>query len=158
MAHATARQNRAGRVVAFVQVVKVSVKAASRPAVLENLRELFKAFLSMFDLCATHQDADVSLLPPYPMAYHLINLQVESNVTSAFLEVVVKLNETAFRPIFRKMFDWPFTQSHGAQLETLRRLHAVLIRSYSGTYQITDESYSAMYTALCSTSSRSVFK
>ncbi len=27
---------------------------------------------------------------------------------SAFMEVVVKLNETAFRPIFRKMFDWAF--------------------------------------------------
>lgn len=118
MAHVRAHQNRAGRVVAFVQVVKVSVKAASRPAVLENLRELFKAFLSMFDLCATHQDADVSLIPSHLIYPRLISLQVESNVTSAFLEVVVKLNETAFRPIFRKMFDWAFTQSHGAHLET----------------------------------------
>ncbi|KAI0830231.1 hypothetical protein BC628DRAFT_1357002 [Trametes gibbosa] len=83
------------RTVAFVQVVKVTVKAASRPAVLENLRELFKTFLSMFDLCANSGDA-----------------VLESAVTTAFLELVVKLNETAFRPIFRKMFDWAFTQSH----------------------------------------------
>lgn len=27
---------------------------------------------------------------------------------SAFLELVVKLNETTFRPLFRKMFDWAF--------------------------------------------------
>lgn len=74
MVHIRARQNRAGRVVAFVQVVKVSIKAASRPAVLENLRELFKAFLSMFDLCATHQDADVSLMPSYLMVARLNSL------------------------------------------------------------------------------------
>ena len=45
---------------AYIQVVKVSVKAASRPAVLENLRELFKTFLSMFDFSATSGRSEVS--------------------------------------------------------------------------------------------------
>ncbi len=26
----------------------------------------------------------------------------------AFLELVVKLNEAAFKPLFRKLFDWAF--------------------------------------------------
>ncbi|RPD60690.1 hypothetical protein L227DRAFT_501246 [Lentinus tigrinus ALCF2SS1-6] len=84
---------RPSRLLAYVQVLKISVKAASRPAVLENLRDLFKTFLSMFDFCASTEDSEV-----------------ESNMISAYMEVVVKLNETAFRPIFRKMFDWAFAE------------------------------------------------
>ena len=41
---------------------------------------------------------------------------MERAVTAAFIEVVVKLNETAFRPIFRKMFDWAFADAHGMYL------------------------------------------
>jgi U3 small nucleolar RNA-associated protein 10 len=38
-----------------------------------------------------------------------IMIQVESAVVAAFVELVTKLNDTAFRPIFRKLFDWAFT-------------------------------------------------
>ncbi|TBU55148.1 armadillo-type protein [Dichomitus squalens] len=79
------------KVLAYIQVVKVSIKAASRPAVLENLRELFKTFLSMFNFSVTSGHSEI-----------------EGPLTNAFVEMVVKLNETAFRPIFRKMFDWAF--------------------------------------------------
>lgn len=34
--------------------------------------------------------------------------QGEPHVISAFLELVVKLNETAFRPLFRRLYDWAF--------------------------------------------------
>jgi U3 small nucleolar RNA-associated protein 10 len=30
-------------------------------------------------------------------------------VVAAFVELVTKLNDTAFRPLFRKLFDWAFT-------------------------------------------------
>ena len=36
-------------------------------------------------------------------------VQVESTVVAAFVELVTKLNDTAFRPLFRKLFDWAFT-------------------------------------------------
>ncbi len=36
-------------------------------------------------------------------------IQVESAVVGAFVELVTKLNDTAFRPLFRKLFDWAFT-------------------------------------------------
>jgi U3 small nucleolar RNA-associated protein 10 len=29
------------------------------------------------------------------------------------LEVVVKLNETAFRPLFRRLYDWAFVAENG---------------------------------------------
>jgi U3 small nucleolar RNA-associated protein 10 len=38
-----------------------------------------------------------------------IVIQVESAVVAAFVELVAKLNDTAFRPLFRKLFDWAFT-------------------------------------------------
>jgi hypothetical protein len=36
-------------------------------------------------------------------------IQMESAVVGAFVEFVTKLNDTAFRPLFRKLFDWAFT-------------------------------------------------
>ena len=36
-------------------------------------------------------------------------IQVERTVIAAFLELITKLNETAFRPLFRKLFDWAFS-------------------------------------------------
>ncbi|KAJ8482003.1 hypothetical protein ONZ51_g5640 [Trametes cubensis] len=97
-------------ILSFLQVVKVSVKAASRPAVLENLRDLFKTFLSMFDLCAEQP-----------------NTEMERAVTAAFIEVVVKLNETAFRPIFRKMFDWAFADAHGKRRVVFCHVYSSLL-------------------------------
>jgi U3 small nucleolar RNA-associated protein 10 len=38
-----------------------------------------------------------------------IVIQVEGAVVAAFVELVTKLNDTAFRPLFRKLFDWAFT-------------------------------------------------
>lgn len=35
-------------------------------------------------------------------------LKAEAQTISAFLELVVKLNEATFRPLFRKIFDWAF--------------------------------------------------
>ena len=37
------------------------------------------------------------------------SVQMESAVVDAFVEFVTKLNDTAFRPLFRKLFDWAFT-------------------------------------------------
>ena len=30
-------------------------------------------------------------------------------MVGAFVELVTKLNDTVFRPLFRKLFDWAFT-------------------------------------------------
>ncbi|PIL25975.1 hypothetical protein GSI_11729 [Ganoderma sinense ZZ0214-1] len=48
------------RTTAYIQIVQVSIKAASRPAVLENLRELFKTFLSIFDFCTSSGSPEAS--------------------------------------------------------------------------------------------------
>ncbi|KAH9921142.1 uncharacterized protein B0H18DRAFT_1086220 [Fomitopsis serialis] len=71
-----------GKYAGFFILLKRSLRAAERPIVLEYLRTLFNTFQQ-----------------------HLI----ESAVVTSFLELVVKLNETAFRPLFRKLSDWAFT-------------------------------------------------
>lgn len=36
---------------------------------------------------------------------------MESETIATFVEMVVKLNEATFKPLFRKLFDWAFTAS-----------------------------------------------
>ena len=50
--------------------------------------------------------------------------QVEEHSIPAFLELVVKLNETAFRPLFRKLFDWAFT-TEGDQYISFVRMQSL---------------------------------
>lgn len=37
--------------------------------------------------------------------------KVEDDSISTFVELVVKLNEVSFKPLFRKLFDWAFAAS-----------------------------------------------
>ncbi|OBZ74951.1 U3 small nucleolar RNA-associated protein 10 [Grifola frondosa] len=68
--------------------------AAPRPMILEHLRELSKTFIDGFNFTAG-----------------ICSKDIEISYIAAFLELVVKLNETAFRPLFRRLFDWAFTGS-----------------------------------------------
>ena len=47
------------------------------------------------------------------VAIVLIKKQVEHELLAAFLELVVKLNETAFRPLLRRLCDWAFADESG---------------------------------------------
>jgi U3 small nucleolar RNA-associated protein 10 len=81
--------------------------------VLEHIRPAFKVFLEGLDLRNKRQDIDINDVC-YPrllllLAMAEIVIQVESAVVAAFVELVTKLNDTAFRPLFRKLFDWAFT-------------------------------------------------
>ncbi|KAE9407069.1 hypothetical protein BT96DRAFT_987019 [Gymnopus androsaceus JB14] len=64
--------------------------AAARPAIQENLRALFNVFLSAFEVVKG------------PV------LSANTQTISAFIELVVKLNEPSFRPFFRRLYDWAF--------------------------------------------------
>ncbi|KAF7326662.1 U3 small nucleolar RNA-associated protein 10 [Mycena venus] len=64
----------------------------SRPAVQESIRALFNIFLQAFDVGAIATPKS----------------EAEGQTISAFIELVVKLNEASFRPLFRKLYDWAF--------------------------------------------------
>ncbi|KAI0295094.1 armadillo-type protein [Multifurca ochricompacta] len=84
----------------YFELFKRTLRAAPRPPVLEHIRPTFKVFLEGLDLRNKRRDLDV--------------LNVESAVITAFVELVTKLNDTAFRPLFRKLFDWAFTGSEAS--------------------------------------------
>jgi len=46
----------------------------------------------------------------------LVCLQSEARVVSAFVELVVKLNEATFKPLFRRLHDWAFVNEGGSKL------------------------------------------
>lgn len=101
----------ANRYERFSELLKRCIHCASRPDVLENLRPLFTHFLEAFDLR--------SILPSESA------VKLENKIINAFLELVTKLNETAFQPLFRKACDWAFgdNSSPGRKI-TFCRLYA----------------------------------
>jgi U3 small nucleolar RNA-associated protein 10 len=40
-------------------------------------------------------------------------MQAEFRAITAFREFVVKLNDAAFRPLFRRLYDWAFADING---------------------------------------------
>ncbi|KDQ54552.1 hypothetical protein JAAARDRAFT_135194 [Jaapia argillacea MUCL 33604] len=91
------------RLEGFFDLVKRALHIAPQRVVIEHLRSLFKLFLEAFDIRA----------------------KVEGFTVPAFLELVVKLNETAFRPLFRKLFDWAFTGQNPSAISRKVTLCAV---------------------------------
>ena len=45
------------------------------------------------------------------VAYH--NLEGETVAISSFVEIVIKLNESSFKPVFRRLYDWAFADETG---------------------------------------------
>ncbi|KAH6904492.1 hypothetical protein BKA70DRAFT_1373519 [Coprinopsis sp. MPI-PUGE-AT-0042] len=74
---------------AFFDLVFRALHGADRSSVLEQLRPLFKMFIEGLGFASPEHG-------------------VETSIISAFRELVVKLNETAFRPLFRRLYDWAF--------------------------------------------------
>lgn len=79
---------------AFFNLVSRTLHGADRSSVLEQLRPLFKMFIEALSFASPGHN-------------------VETSIISAFRELVVKLNETAFRPLFRRLYDWAFAAEKG---------------------------------------------
>ncbi|KAG6836982.1 hypothetical protein H0H93_016935 [Arthromyces matolae] len=77
----------------YFDVLARSLRSGVRTAILEHLRALFKLFLEAYDLSPQGDSETAAIL--------------------AFQELVVKLNEAAFRPLFRRLYDWAFASNTG---------------------------------------------
>ncbi|KZT68072.1 hypothetical protein DAEQUDRAFT_348588 [Daedalea quercina L-15889] len=95
-----------GKCAGFFVLLKRSLRGAERPVVLEHLRTLFNTFHTGFGLITEESRAEIE--PP---------------LISSFLELVVKLNETAFRPLFRKFSDWAFTDQGAGHMRGITFCH-----------------------------------
>lgn len=66
-------------------------------------------------------------------------VQAETRVISAFKELVVKLNEAAFRPLFRRLYDWAFTTDSGAFVVLIYSRFAVTSQSNQSVQRLMPE-------------------
>ncbi|KAI8388394.1 uncharacterized protein BYT42DRAFT_559927 [Radiomyces spectabilis] len=83
-------------VLSLYSVVSQAIRTMSRDVMTSHYKQLFKFFLLAFDIRRTHGkqfDADA------------IN-ELEGSIINAFLDLVMKLNETLFKPLFLKIYDW----------------------------------------------------
>ncbi|CEG73094.1 hypothetical protein RMATCC62417_08539 [Rhizopus microsporus] len=75
-------------------MVSQAIRTMSRDVMTSHYKQLFKFFLVAFDIRRTTKfpDADAD--------------EVEGSIITAFLDLVMKLNETLFKPLFLKVVDW----------------------------------------------------
>ncbi|KZT23010.1 hypothetical protein NEOLEDRAFT_1180414 [Neolentinus lepideus HHB14362 ss-1] len=94
------------RIARYFAVLRRALRPAERSVVMDNLRSLLRVFLDGFDVLQRVAEDETE--------------ELESTIISAFVEFVTKLNETAFRPIFRKLYDWALGVSDGGSVQRKR--------------------------------------
>ncbi|KAF8797612.1 hypothetical protein BYT27DRAFT_7204423 [Phlegmacium glaucopus] len=103
------------RISAYFEVVARALQHADRSTVMEHLRSYFKNFLEALD-------------------FGHVDEKAETRVILAFKELVVKLNEAVFRPLFRRLYDWAFTtnSANDARRITFNHLYIALLDFFKG--------------------------
>ncbi|KDQ24027.1 hypothetical protein PLEOSDRAFT_1068022 [Pleurotus ostreatus PC15] len=91
--------------VAFFDLLKRALHAADKISVTEHLKLLFKLFMGAFESVKNGSS------------------EANTSIVTAFLELVIKLNDAAFRPLFRKLYDWGFTDDPGDISRRITFLH-----------------------------------
>lgn len=103
----------------FFDLLQRSLRIAPRPAVQDNLRVLFQVFVDALEVVSLQSNsgnnAEVRLFHAVRIhtTFLTVTLQAEPRIISAFVELVVKLNEVTFKPLFRKLYDWAFVSDGG---------------------------------------------
>ncbi|KAG7447396.1 uncharacterized protein BT62DRAFT_967377 [Guyanagaster necrorhizus] len=100
---------------ALFDIVKKSLRVASKEVIQDNLRILYNMFLEAFGAL---NYSDLSRTP----------------VVTAFLELIVKINENTFRPLFRRLYDWAFVTSADdvARKVTFYHVYSSLLDYFKG--------------------------
>ncbi|RCI07051.1 HEAT repeat-containing protein 1 [Rhizopus stolonifer] len=88
-------QNGKDSILALCSMVSQAIRTMSRDVMTSHYKQLFKFFLLAFDIRRTTVAFSSSQVD-----------EVESSVISAFLDLVMKLNETLFKPLYLKIVDW----------------------------------------------------
>ncbi|KDQ16943.1 hypothetical protein BOTBODRAFT_144298 [Botryobasidium botryosum FD-172 SS1] len=94
----------------YFRLLGDALEHAARPDIMEHLKAIFRVFLEAFELRSKMRAS---------AAAEAIS-DVENSCTSAFLQLVTKLNENTFKPLFRRLYDWAFaTSDHKGTMVTL---------------------------------------
>lgn len=81
----------------LLQLIKTSLDAAEPADVLSEHKRLFQLLLQSWDY-----EGEMAA-------------EVHASATSAFLAMVLKLNESAFKPILLRTIDWAFVEADAKQ-------------------------------------------
>ncbi|KAF9401164.1 HEAT repeat-containing protein 1 [Mortierella sp. AD011] len=88
---------------ALFDLVSQTIQAMPRDVIALHYKQIFKFFLGAFDYRrASHERADKERAATVAV--------VEDAVIEAFMRLVMKLNETLFKPLFLKTLDWATTE------------------------------------------------
>lgn len=99
----------------FFHLLRLTLRNADRQNLPSMIKSIFAFFLDVFDLRHRLQkrgvDQDVSrFLRDSDIWTYIDTLQVinsiEESAIGSFLELVVKLNEVTFKPLFIRLYDW----------------------------------------------------
>ncbi|KAI9486718.1 MAG: hypothetical protein EXX96DRAFT_646489 [Benjaminiella poitrasii] len=99
----TAIKNGEKSTLAYLSVVSQTIRTMTRDVMTSHYKQLFKFFLTAFDIRRSHskdfEDLDVDV--------------IEESVINTFLDMVMKLNETLFKPLYLKVIDWATVELSG---------------------------------------------
>ncbi|KAN0059869.1 snoRNA-binding rRNA-processing protein utp10 [Thecaphora frezii] len=83
------------RVVALFGLLSRALRQTDRAAVSQTYKPVFRFLLKVFDLRRTLRDSATMSVD-----------EVEEHAIQSLLKLVLKLNESSFRPLFLRLFDW----------------------------------------------------
>ncbi|TYJ57970.1 U3 small nucleolar RNA-associated protein 10 [Cryptococcus floricola] len=110
----------------FFEMLRLTLKNASREDLPSMLKPVFAFFLDVFDLRHRLEQKNVDL--------SMVN-DVEESAIGSFLELVTKLNEATFKPLFVRLYDWAvidLAEGKTVDLDRLNERKIVLFHVMTG--------------------------
>ncbi|KAI8334013.1 hypothetical protein BC941DRAFT_473243 [Chlamydoabsidia padenii] len=80
---------------ALYTLVAQAIQSMSRDVITTHYKQIFKFFLLAFDMRRSNKNIKANDLD-----------ELENSIINSFLDLVMKLNETLFKPLFLKVVDW----------------------------------------------------
>ena len=112
----------------FFHLLRVTLRHADKVTLPTLVKPIFAFFLDVFDLRHRLQKRDFDQVVSLPrdlatrLTVQVIN-EIEESAITSFLELVVRLNEVTFKPLFIRLYDWAVIDlSEGASESTMSSL------------------------------------
>jgi len=119
----------------FFHLLRVTLRHADKQTLPTLVKPIFAFFLDVFDLRHRLQKRNFDQVVSFPphcretADVQVIN-EIEESAITSFLELVVRLNEVTFKPLFIRLYDWAVIDlSEGASESPVLELWIALMFS-----------------------------
>lgn len=95
----------------FFHLLRATLRHADKVTLPILVKPIFAFFLDVFDLRHRLQKRDFDRVVSFHrdlatrLTFQVIN-EIEESAITSFLELVVRLNEVTFKPLFIRLYDW----------------------------------------------------